>query len=717
MVQNKLPLINSAHGSETRNIINELIKLFNGMGYTYSESLKMSREILIEAQQTNNMNKDVQQQINTLIAESGTSDAEVLQARGGFDVLNERFNYIADKEPVNLKDYKVHHLNTAEQNTGFIQQAIIDAEAEGRPIQFPWVPEGHWIRIDGPLTIATGGIEILTYGKSTRIQQQAFPSPVFDVIAPNVKINSFYASSTFTNGSGYTTTFRGHLHQSYHTAVAIYADNVTILDLKVHNYVVGVLAYAWDVENDVKGDAIENIKVHGLEVSEVNFGLLVQDVTNISYDNITGSYRLMPGIPTPPHLIYFVNGTHGNKNLSGGFAKAVNGEDGQAFQFKGVIDGEVQELLSYDTSGSSNFMLNKNLKVGRIASYGDTWDDQVHGSVYAQSENDGIEIDSITIEMEGNGKPFRFSAETSNSVARKINVKSKHTAYDHANLYDVDIQGTNNKVIDVDVENVGTVEWTSSVGIWGGTGNEISNPKTKGNIRSVAIRTGGGHTLKNYDPEKLLPLNQIALSKQLSGKVTLLPNNQTAYGISNQDLLLAHDRCDFPADFLGGIYMTTSGHIWNEITGLFKIDNKAIQSYSGNATLAVIDTDTNNIDLSSGIRPVSQEGLAVRVLDDKNYLFARLNNTYNRVELFKVINGTSTSLDSVDMQIDNGRRYQFRVVAFEGKVEVFVDGVTKINHTLTEPELTALNSATGHGLRTNTSPSGFYDNIEWRKID
>ena len=81
MVQKKLPLINSAHGSETRNIINELIKLFNNMGYTYDEALKKAHDVLNEAKKTNDMNKNVQEQINTLVAESGTSDAEVLQAR------------------------------------------------------------------------------------------------------------------------------------------------------------------------------------------------------------------------------------------------------------------------------------------------------------------------------------------------------------------------------------------------------------------------------------------------------------------------------------------------------------------------------------------------------------------------------------------------------------------------------------------------------------
>ena len=33
-----IPYIGSQHDSETRNIINELIRLFNKMGYSYEES-------------------------------------------------------------------------------------------------------------------------------------------------------------------------------------------------------------------------------------------------------------------------------------------------------------------------------------------------------------------------------------------------------------------------------------------------------------------------------------------------------------------------------------------------------------------------------------------------------------------------------------------------------------------------------------------------------
>lgn len=84
MVQKNLPLINSAHGSETRNIINELIRTFNRMGYTYEEALKKAEEIHAE-------NISTQKQIDNLILRTGESDAEVINARGEHSILRERF--------------------------------------------------------------------------------------------------------------------------------------------------------------------------------------------------------------------------------------------------------------------------------------------------------------------------------------------------------------------------------------------------------------------------------------------------------------------------------------------------------------------------------------------------------------------------------------------------------------------------------------------------
>lgn len=125
-MQNKLPLINSAHGSETRNIINELIKLFNGMGYTYDEALSKAHDVLEEAKRTNNMNKNVQKQVDDLILHAGESDAEVIQARGEFPLLKDRILNIEDSVDdvsINVKRYGMSTTATWQTNRDAMQAA------------------------------------------------------------------------------------------------------------------------------------------------------------------------------------------------------------------------------------------------------------------------------------------------------------------------------------------------------------------------------------------------------------------------------------------------------------------------------------------------------------------------------------------------------------------------------------------------------------------
>ena len=128
-MQKKLPLINSAHGSETRNIINELIKLFNGMGYTYDEALRKAQKVLTEAQETNDMNKDVQSQVDQFISEfesTGETNLEVVQARGNEDLLYKRFEKNEEKlsetkEKVNLKSRILKPIVTIIDDDGYTE--------------------------------------------------------------------------------------------------------------------------------------------------------------------------------------------------------------------------------------------------------------------------------------------------------------------------------------------------------------------------------------------------------------------------------------------------------------------------------------------------------------------------------------------------------------------------------------------------------------------
>ena len=160
MVQKKLPLINSAHGSETRNIINELIKLFNGLGYTYDEALYQAKIILNEAKKTNNMNKDVQDQVNNIISEfndEGTTNAEVVQARGEHTVLNERLNLDENKFNRDFKNRNYNKLPTPNLTSNKSKQVLNTFIDDDGSTQILTKLKPLSIKHDIPFTIALIG--------------------------------------------------------------------------------------------------------------------------------------------------------------------------------------------------------------------------------------------------------------------------------------------------------------------------------------------------------------------------------------------------------------------------------------------------------------------------------------------------------------------------------------------------------------------------------
>lgn len=160
MVQKKLPFINSSHGSETRNIINELIKLFNGLGYTYDEALYQAKTILNEAKKTNNMNKDVQAQVNKFISEfenEGTTNAEVVQARGDHTVLNERLNLDENKFNRDFKNRNYNKLPTPNLTSNKSKQVLNTFIDDDGSTQVMNKLKPLSIKYDVPFTIALIG--------------------------------------------------------------------------------------------------------------------------------------------------------------------------------------------------------------------------------------------------------------------------------------------------------------------------------------------------------------------------------------------------------------------------------------------------------------------------------------------------------------------------------------------------------------------------------
>ena len=91
-------IIGSTWNRGNRNAINsnfeELYK-----NYDMTEDLNIRADnILTLAREVNKKNVDVQEQLDNIILESGTSDAEVVQARGDYNLLKDRFLDIEEKQ-------------------------------------------------------------------------------------------------------------------------------------------------------------------------------------------------------------------------------------------------------------------------------------------------------------------------------------------------------------------------------------------------------------------------------------------------------------------------------------------------------------------------------------------------------------------------------------------------------------------------------------------
>ncbi|MDW3790182.1 glycosyl hydrolase family 28-related protein [Staphylococcus saprophyticus] len=122
------------------NINENFVELYSDFDFTFKLKIQ-SEETIKKAIEVNKENKEVQDQLNNLVIESGNANAEVSQARGNYPVLNERLRE---------SDYKINNTQRvinivargaigdgATDNYQIIQDAITEAEIDGSSIYIP----------------------------------------------------------------------------------------------------------------------------------------------------------------------------------------------------------------------------------------------------------------------------------------------------------------------------------------------------------------------------------------------------------------------------------------------------------------------------------------------------------------------------------------------------------------------------------------------------
>lgn len=622
----------------------------------------------------------------------------------------ENITKLINRDAVYLYDYGVSHLNTATQNTTLINQAIADAETAGKSVVFPFVPPGYFIEIDDRIIIEKGNIKLVGHGVQSPLKQTVFPKPIFAVRGDNTEIDNFHLYGIPFSASG-----MGSLHVE-NSGVAITGNGAKITRIKANYLSTVVMAGQELIDGVINSPSanIEDTEIIDVESGDnVIFNLLFVNTKNLYFDNIRGMYAFV-GAPTPPHLIYASSSDLGNIAVKAGRAFAYNSSGSFAFQLRGITGGEIEYLYSDNCPGVCYIDNSSNLKINEIVSTNDVKISQPESSVdgsLALNQSNNIEIGAVNIKLISDGRGISLTTSCESCSFENIEIESNHTLENLLN-YDVSIAGNNHSFENVKVKNLGASILGASVGIRGGENNIINNPFTEGNRFGIYI-------------------NETAIGTEVSGyNIDDIKSSDAPFYIGsatkfNPFGFIVQNIASF--DIVEGYYSsaklsryTTSGNLYTSLpTQSFKADNGWISRTVESSVRCVhyIDAGTSTIDLRAKIKYADREALAAHVITNNKMISAYLNHSNNKAQLVKFDESGITVLSEIDFNVQIGRVYDYRFMAFGDYLEFYVDEVKLCSAILSPADLAVFGSISTYGLASMSNSGGLYKNIEWRVIE
>lgn len=156
-------------------------------------------------------------------------------------------------------------------------------------------------------------------------------------------------------------------------------------------------------------------------------------------------------------------------------------------------------------------------------------------------------------------------------------------------------------------------------------------------------------------------------------------------------------------DSAASLGVADTGQSWSALSGTWGISsNRAYNVSDVNGEVATIDAGVANFTLSAILNGQTSAthqrffNIVFHGLDSLNFLFTRIS--INDVQLYKNVAGVLTSLASVAIVAVDNTDYLFKVVCSGNSIDIYVDGVLKISHTLAGGD-TAFAAYTKAGLR------------------
>lgn len=164
----------------------------------------------------------------------------------------------------------------------------------------------------------------------------------------------------------------------------------------------------------------------------------------------------------------------------------------------------------------------------------------------------------------------------------------------------------------------------------------------------------------------------------------------------------------------GAIGTSTSGHVWNSISGTWAVlSNKARESIGTGNRLVVLDLARPDIEVEVEVTMgASIAGIALRAIDASNFLMLQLSVPSNHLMFRKLDTASFVNLWSItSFGVVNGNTYKLGVRAFGRNFRFYVDGTQRGEYTATTADYTKFGAVTKHGLYVGTDSAARFDNF------
>lgn len=563
--------------------------------------------------------------------------------------------------------------------------------------------------INGDLDITVPGTQVQAWGAP--IRQGTNGQSLFDVAVADVTINGVDAvgmSGPLDVTGMFATPWQMSVIASRWTVVNAKsgADRLSIPWIRGRGFDSVVRVTDWDDTLGASSVNVADVNVGTILCSNVEFGLVVQGTSRFRYDSVRGSYVCPIGGTRPPHLVYFSGSGSDNTDLTGGAGVATSFEGGavtgQAFQFKGVNRGQVASLIATGCPGAVNIMDCHDLTIDSIESTADTITGTYGSISFDQTvEQQRVSIGRAHLQLVNDVIACRVINGDRTRIGELI-IETNHTTSGGTTAYDVQLGGTNSELGFVNVRNTGTNSWRA-IGLWAGAGHRVDRMRLERVRVGLEVRATATSAVIGYNPDDIT-------LHPTDGYVKLIVTNGAGPTLTRpgkpptSSRTKALDPFTSMNETTGALAPAITGQAWTTGIGTWVVD-PALAEVGETANTAhantYLDSGIANVEARASIKLTGFPGLLLRRVAVTEYLCVYLSTT--GVVIAKRDTTLTTLQAGPAVTYQAGRWYDLRVQIFGTRIDVFVDNVFSVSHTLAAGDATKFLTQTVHGLFSSAS--------------